>query len=215
MSYPVALLTGFEPFGGAASNPSWDAVERLSQIWRGPAQLHIARLPVAFADSAERLETMIALLRPDIVIATGLAQGRAAMTPELIAINRIDARISDNDGVRPQDVPVLADAPDGLFSTLPVKAMVAGMRAAGVPATLSYSAGTFVCNSTFFALMNQLRRQGGKAIGGFVHVPATPSEDDTGACPTMSVDMIALGLEAALMACLERRHEPVETGVIA
>lgn len=206
MTRPVILLTGFEPFAGADSNPSWDAVALVAANWSGPAELHVARLPTAFEESAERLQALIDLLRPDIVVATGLAQGRASVTPEVIAINRIDARIPDNAGSQPRDVAVLSGGSDGLFSTLPVKAMVTAMREAGVPAALSYSAGTFVCNSTFYALMAALQRQGRGAIGGFVHVPATSAQTVSGDCSTMGVDTIARGLEAGLIACLVGRE---------
>jgi pyroglutamyl-peptidase len=211
---PVILLTGFEPFGGAASNPSWDAVQRVAANWSGTAKLHTARLPTAFATSGERLGALIDLLKPDIVLCVGLAQGRAAVTPELIAINRIDARIPDNAGSQPRDASVVPGGPDGLFATLPVKAMVAAMRTAGVPASLSYSAGTFVCNSTFYALMHAL--SGSQTRGGFIHVPATPAETVNGDCPTMSLDHIVAALEAALSVCLiDKAHASIDAGTIA
>lgn len=216
MTRPVILLTGFEPFGGADGNPSWDAVSLVSATWSGRAELHVARLPTAFEESVQRLQALIDLLRPDVVVATGLAQGRASVTPEVIAINRIDARIPDNAGSQPRDAVVVDGGPDGLFSTLPVKAMVAAMRKAGVPAALSYSAGTFVCNSTFYALMSALKQQGRGAIGGFVHVPATPAQSVSGDCPTMSLEAIARGIEAGLMACLVGREAVgQELGTIA
>lgn len=205
------LLTGFEPFAGAASNPSWSAVELLASRWTGPAELRTARLPTTFADGASYLLGLIEVLRPDLVIATGLAQGRAAVTPELIAINHVDARIPDNAGLRLLDVSVVADGPDGYFSTLPVKSMVAAMRAAGIPAALSYSAGTFVCNHVFYALMHALRTRHPNIVGGFVHVPASPDEITTGDCPTMPVDMIARALEAGILACLDA-PVPVDVG---
>lgn len=208
MSTPLVLITGFDPFGGAATNPSFLAVEQLKASWRGPASLHVARLPTVFAESAERLRAMIALLQPDIVIAVGVAEGRAAMTPEVIAINRIDARIPDNAGAQPRDVPVVEGAPDGLFSTLPVKSVVAAMRAAEVPAELSYSAGTFVCNAAFYCLMHALSSARKPAIGGFIHVPAAPQMATEGALPSMSIDTMVRGLEAAISACLT----PIATG---
>lgn len=196
------LLTGFEPFAGADINPSWEAVQLVSVQWTGQARLHVAQLPVEFAESAERLRAIVGLLQPDIIVATGLAEGRTAVTPEVVAINRIDARIPDNAGAQPVDAPVVAGGADGLFATLPVKAMVAAMREARVPAALSYSAGTFVCNSTFYALMDLIARQQRSMIGGFVHVPAMPQSRPDRDQPTMSVETIAKGLEAALMVCL-------------
>ena len=211
---PVILLTGFEPFGGAASNPSWDAVQRIAADWSGSAKLHTAKLPTSFVTSGERLGALIDLLKPDIVLCVGVAQGRAAVTPELVAINRIDARIPDNAGSQPRDAAVVPAGPDGLFATLPVKAMVAAMRTAGVPASLSYSAGTFVCNSTFYALMHMLT--GSQTRGGFIHIPATPAETVNGDCPTMALDQIVVALKAALDVCLiDNAHANIEAGTIA
>lgn len=198
----VILLTGFDPFGGASFNPSWAAVEQVQRDWAGPAELHVARLPTVFAESRERLDALIGLLRPDIVLAVGVAEGRAAVTPEVVAINLIDARIADNAGDQPRDVPVVEGGADGLFATLPVKAMVEAMREAGVPAELSYSAGTFVCNAGFYALLDSLARQGRGAKGGFIHVPAAPEQMGKASLPTMSVETTARGLDAALRACL-------------
>lgn len=216
MSRPLILLTGFEPFGGATTNPSWQAVEVVKCRWKGEADLHIARLPTTFRDSGERLEALVSLLRPSLVIATGVAQGRATMTPEVVAINRIDARIPDNSGAQPQEAPVIPGGPDGLFSTLPVKSIVAAMRAAGVPAGVSYSAGTFVCNAAFYALMHALRGYDGAITGGFIHVPATPELIGATDTPSMSADLIASGLEAALVACLTKPAPTrLELGTIA
>ncbi len=215
MTRPVILLTGFEPFGGAGSNPSWEAVQLVKAHWQEDAALHIACLPVVFDEAAERISAMIELLTPDIVVATGLAEGRASMAPEVIAINRMDARIPDNAGMQPRDVAVSGTGSDGLFSTLPIKAMVKAMREVGVPSGLSYSAGTFVCNSTFYKVVEAQSRNG--AIGGFIHVPATPDMVERPDCPTMSLDTIAMGIHAALMACLrgDRDVSALETGTIA
>src|SRR6218665_2347645 len=112
------LLSGFEPFGGAASNPSWEAVQLVAARWGGGAELRVACLPTTFAGSVQRLGELIDAFSPDMVVATGMAQGRAAVTPEVVAINLIDARIPDNDGDRPRDVRVVEDAPDAYFSGL-------------------------------------------------------------------------------------------------
>lgn len=213
---PAILLTGFEPFGGAASNPSWQAVQAVAEQWQGPADLHIACLPTTFAGSQLALQGLMEEFTPDIAVAVGLAEGRTALTPEWVAINHIDARIPDNEGHQPHDRRVVADGPDGLFTTLPVKTMVAAMQRAGVPATLSYSAGTFVCNTAFYALMHMLQNGPRPAIGGFVHVPATPAERVDGTGPTISLDLITRGLEAGLMACLSNDASPdITTGTIA
>lgn len=216
MSRPVVLVTGFDPFGGAASNPSFLVAEALAAQWTGPAALQIALLPTIFAESATRLRQLLAEIRPDLVIALGVAEGRAALTPEVIAINRIDARIADNSGAQPRDVPVVEGGPDGLFSTLPIKAMVAAMRAADVPAALSYSAGTFVCNSTFYALMHAVRDGSRPVRAGFVHLPATPDMMAAQGLPSMSIETMRRGLDAALRASLTAAPAPdIAAGTLA
>lgn len=216
MSRPKILVTGFDPFGGAATNPSFLLAEALKAEWTGPAELQILRLPTIFADSATQLRQALADIRPDLVIALGVAAGRAAVTPEVIAINRIDARIPDNAGAQPRDVPVVETGPDGLFSTLPIKAMVAAMRAADVPASLSYSAGTFVCNSTFYALMHALKDADRPVRAGFVHLPATPDMVAGSDLPSMSIETMRRGLDAALRACLMDVPAPdINSGTLA
>jgi pyroglutamyl-peptidase len=122
------------------------------------------------------LHGLIARHRPELVLAVGQAGGRAEVSLERVAINLIDARIPDNAGVQPVDAPVVAGAPDAYFSTLPLKAMLAALRDAGIPATLSHTAGTFVCNHAFFALAHRLARGRRNVRGGFVHVPYLPEQ---------------------------------------
>lgn len=216
MTRPTILLTGFDPFDGAASNPSWSAVAEVAANWTGEADLHTACLPTVFADSQHRIRELIATLKPDIVIAIGLAKGRAAVTPEFVAINLADARIPDNRGHQPRDLPVVADAPDAYFTTLPVKAMVRAMRGAAIPAALSYSAGTFVCNHVFYTLMHELQTQYPSSKGGFIHIPASPVEVADGSSPTLPISMIAEALRVAITACLDPLDDlELETGSIA
>jgi pyroglutamyl-peptidase I len=164
------LLTGFEPFAGDDVNPSWPAVQRVAATWDGPETLVSAELPVVFGASADALDALIARHRPRLAIAIGLAAGRAAVTPERVAINLDDARISDNGGASPIDRPVLAGGPAAYFSTLPIKAIAAAIEAAGIPAAVSQTAGTFVCNHVFYRLMDAAARRPGMRAG-FVHVP--------------------------------------------
>ena len=168
------LLTGFEPFGGEAINPSWEVARSLhGQVIAG-ATVQARCLPTTFGGAPRALAEAIAVVRPELVIALGLASGRSEISIERVAVNLIDARIADNAGQRPQDVPVRADAPPAYFSTLPVKAMRNALRAAGHPAGLSLSAGAFVCNQVFFELQHQLAGRGVKS--GFIHVPALPEQ---------------------------------------
>ncbi len=164
------LLTGFEPFAGDTANPSGDAVRLVASEWAGPETLVTAVLPVTFAGAAEHIQRLIVEHSPDIVIATGLAGGRAEISVERIAVNLIDARIADNEGAAPLDAPSVAGAPDAHFSSLPVKAIVRDVTTAGIPSALSTTAGTFVCNHTFFVATHVAATRPG-VRAGFIHVP--------------------------------------------
>lgn len=168
------LLTGFEPFGGDAINPSWEVARSLQGHVIAGATVHARCLPTSFGGAPEALEAALTLFKPDLVIALGLASGRTEISIERVAVNLIDARIPDNAGERPQDVPVRPDAPAAYFSTLPVKAIRNGLRAAGHPAGLSLTAGAFVCNQVFFELQHRLAGRGVRS--GFIHVPALPEQ---------------------------------------
>src|SRR5689334_6145534 len=170
----TVLLTGFEPFDGAAINPAWEAV-RLLDGWSGNGFRVVARqLPCVFGKAAAALCGFVDALRPDIAIAVGQAGGRPEISVERIAINVDDARIPCNAGLQPVDVPIVADGPAAYFTTLPIKAMVAAIRDQGIKAGVSQTAGTFVCNHVFYALMHHLRERGVKA--GFIHVPFLPEQ---------------------------------------
>ncbi len=168
------LLTGFEPFGGDAINPSWEVARSLHGQVVGGATVHACCLPTCFGTAPAALETALAAVKPCLVVALGLASGRSEVSIERVAVNLIDARIPDNAGERPQDVPVHRGAPDAYFSTLPVKAMRDALRSAGHPAGLSLSAGAFVCNQVFFELQHRLANKGVRS--GFIHLPALPEQ---------------------------------------
>src|SRR3954463_568537 len=146
-----ALVTGFEPFGGDSVNPSSLAVGKLKKRIGGVA-VHTAELPTSYAYSAKVLLAAIEKGKPDIVLCVGQAGGRTELCLERVAINVQDARIRDNDGKQPIDKPVVKDGPPAYFSTLPIKACVAAMRQGGLAATVSNTAGTFVCNHILYAL---------------------------------------------------------------
>ena len=168
-SRPI-LVTGFEPFAGARTNPSAVIARRLhGTMIRGHAVVGVV-LPCEFGRARRDLRRLVGRHRPALVVCLGLATGRTAITPERIAINVDDARIADNAGRRPLDRPVVRGGPAAYWSTLPVKSIVAALRRRQWPAAVSQTAGTFVCNHVFYGLMHQLRRQ--TAVrGGFVHVP--------------------------------------------
>ena len=168
---PAVLVTGFEPFDGEAINPSQEIARTLDGETIAGHRVIGATLPTEFARSLDTLEELIRMHRPALVIAFGLAGGGTGISLERVAINLIDARIADNAGDQPVDVVVVENAPNAYFSTLPIKAMLARLRAADIPAAISHSAGTFVCNQVFFGLAHLLATQHPRVRGGFVHVP--------------------------------------------
>ncbi|MDQ7808077.1 pyroglutamyl-peptidase I [Amycolatopsis sp. A133] len=189
------LMTGFAPFGGEPVNPSWQAVSLLAARRDDVAAVE---LPCEFAASLPALRRALGEHRPSLVVCTGQAGGRAEVTPERVAINLIDARIPDNAGAQPLDAPVVPDGPAAYFTTLPVKACVAAIRAAGVPASVSHTAGTYVCNQVFYGLMHLLATEFPGVRGGFVHVPFSPEQVAASGKPepSLSVPRIADALEA-------------------
>jgi pyroglutamyl-peptidase len=186
------LLTGFEPFGTATSNPSGEIVKQISGD-----NIVTAILPVAYAQSAERLLSLIEQHKPDVVICLGQAEGRTAITPERVAINLDDARLADNEGVLRNDVRILQDGPDAYFSTLPVNEIVAAIKAQGIPAAVSLSAGAFLCNHVFYVAQNKFA--GSDVRSGFVHVPLMDSQAaEFPGLPTMPLDQMVLAVRAMI-----------------
>ena len=186
------LLTGFEPFGTATSNPSGEIVKQITGD-----NIVTAILPVTYAQSAERLLALIEQHNPDVVICLGQAEGRTQITPEKVAINLDDARLPDNAGVKRSDVKILDDGPDAYFTTLPIKEMVEAAKAAGVAASVSLSAGAFLCNHVFYVAQNNFA--GTKIRSGFVHVPLMDSQaPEFPGMPTMPLDQMVKAVRAML-----------------
>jgi pyroglutamyl-peptidase len=169
------LLTGFEPFGGDAVNPSWEIARALDGERIAGVRVVAVQLPCVFGQAHQVLAAALRQHRPQLVLCLGLAANRAALSVERVGINMDDARIPDNAGAQPLDQPAVPGAPAAYFATLPIKAMVAALQAAGLPAEVSQTAGTFVCNHVLFGLMHQLRRRRG-VRGGFMHVPWLPEQ---------------------------------------
>ena len=197
------LVTGFEPFGGETINPAWEAVQALPDRISGAEILRL-RLPVTFAGCLDPVTDSMLRHRPQAVLCIGQAGGRAAITPERIAVNLDDTRIPDNAGEQPVDRPIAADGPAAYFSTLPVKRMAEAVRAAGVPAAVSYTAGTFVCNHLMYALLHWCGRHAPDTRAGFMHVPYQ-LEQTAGrpGVPGLSRGDILHGTEAAVRAIIE------------
>jgi len=186
------LLTGFEPFGTASSNPSGEIVKQISGD-----NIVTAILPVAYTQSAQQLLTLIAEHNPDVVICLGQAEGRAAITPEKVAINLDDARLADNEGVLRNDVKILIDGPAAYFSTLPVKEIAEAIKAVGVSAAVSLSAGAFLCNHVFYVAQHKFL--GTHVRSGFVHVPLMDSQAaEFPGLPTMPLDQMVLAVQTML-----------------
>ena len=188
------LITGFDPFGGESVNPSWEAVQRLRDTV-GDWQLHKLQIPTVFGRAGETVLSAAETLQPDAILCVGQAGGRSAVTPEAVAINLREARIPDNAGQQPVNVPVDGDGPAAYFSTLPVREMVQAIRAAGIPAELSLSAGAFVCNDVLYTLLR--RYEGTPTRVAFVHVPFLPEQAGEGK-PSLTLEQITAALKAAV-----------------
>ena len=209
----TVLLTGFEPFDQDTLNPSWEAVRLLDETLINEDVRIIARqLPCVFSQAPAHLHALIERFTPHMVLAVGLGPGRSDIALERVAINLIDARIPDNLGEQPIDIPVAAEGPTAYFSTLPIKAMVAALRAAGIPATVSHTAGTFVCNQVFYSLQHSLA--GSTVRSGFMHVPLLTEQVALAASAqsSMSLDTLVKALRVAVSAALNTLHDVRETG---
>lgn len=212
-SLPTVLLTGFDPFGGASINPSWLAVSALHDRCIEGHVVVAAQLPTTFANSIEELARLLTVHQPKLVICTGQAGGRHAISIERIAINIQDARIQDNLGAQPVDQAIDADAdsPAAYFSTLPIKAMLLALENVGLKAEISQTAGTFVCNHVFYGLMRLLHDaktasgQAGNpaARGGFIHLPWLPEQGE----PSMLLNQMVDSLEICVSSALLTRHD--------
>lgn len=211
---PTLLLTGFEPFGGETVNPSWEIARALDGWVCEGMMVRAVQLPCAFGDALARLDDALAAHRPELVVCLGQAGGRAEISLERAAINVDDARIPDNLGRQPIDAPVVAGGPAAYFSTLPIKALARDLRKAGIAAAVSNTAGTFVCNHVFYALMHRLASAPALARtrGGFVHVPYTP-EQAAGrpGVPAMALATQIDGIRQALRSAVLTRDDVRET----
>jgi pyroglutamyl-peptidase len=206
----VVLLTGFEPFGGQARNPSAEMAQALDgRIIRGRRIAGVV-LPCAFAASTATLRRLLREPGLELVIATGLAGGRAEVSVERVALNVQDARIPDNAGARPVDRPVVSGGPAAYWSTLPVKAIVARLKRDALPAAVSQTAGTFVCNHVFYFLMHALRRKR-RVRGGFLHVPWLPEQAGPGE-PAMTLEAMTAAIAAAIETALTVRRDSRTAG---
>lgn len=199
------LLTAFDAFGGESINPALKAVFQV----KPPAGTDLIRLevPTVFGKSIDVVAAAIEREHPDAVVCVGQAGGRSAVTPERIAINLMDASIPDNEGNMPVDLPIIPEGENALFSTLPVKAIIAAIQSAGIPSQISNSAGTFVCNQLMYGVLHLCRAKYPKTIAGFIHVPFLPEQTvRRPGTPCLPLDRITAALEAAVR-CIAETHK--------
>ena len=187
------LLTGFEPFHKSSLNPSQEIVKRIEH----PNLIAKEVLPVTFGESSRKLISLIDLHNPSVVVALGQAEGRTQITPERIAINLDDARIADNAGFSPKESPIINGGPDAYFTTLPIKRLVDHLIENGVPASISLSAGTFVCNHIFYSMQHYCLDKG--MISGFIHLPIMETQaGEFPGFPTMPINQMIIGIKLIL-----------------
>ena len=187
------LITGFEPFGGEKINPSWEAVKLLPEKI-GDFEIIKAEIPVVFEKAAETVLAKAEELKPNAIICVGQAGGRTGVTPEMVAINLRFASIPDNEGNQPKDVPCISDGENAYFATLPVRKMVEAVSEASIPCSVSYSAGTYVCNDLIYHVLHSYKGTETKAC--FIHVPFIPEQ--TNDKPSLPLETIAKALEIAI-----------------
>ena len=207
----TVLLTGFDPFGGESLNPSWLAAEALHGETIAGRRIVAVQLPTSFARSPRTLRAAIRRHAPELIVCVGQAGGRAQISLERVAINVDDARIADNDGAQPVDTPIVRGGPAAYFSTLPIKTMFAALREADIPAEISQTAGTFVCNRVFYALMHALAEDGhlrGGVRGGFVHIPYLPEQAAARlGAPSLSLGIVVAALRIMIETALRTRKD--------
>ena len=198
------LITGFEPFGGETINPAYEAVKTLEDKIMN-AEIIKKEIPTVFNKSIEVLENLIENEKPDIVICVGQAGGRYDISLERVAINIDDARIKDNEGNQPVDIKIFEDGENAYFTSLPIKRMVKKIREAGIPASISNTAGTFVCNHIMYGLLYLIDKKYPNIRGGFIHVPYLPEQVISKRnMPSMSIENIRKGLRLAVEVVLEK-----------
>ena len=206
------LVTGFDPFGGEKINPAIESVKRLPEVIGG-AQIVKLEIPTVVHQSLAVIREAIRKEDPDMILSIGQAGGRPDITVERVGINVDDCRIADNAGNQPVDEPIYPERPDAYFVTLPIKAMVKAMQEAGIPASVSNSAGTFVCNHVTYGVRYLIETEFPGKRSGFIHIPYLPSQASTKkGMPSMELDTIVKGLTVAIEAMIEHQEDVKITG---
>ena len=201
------LLAAFDPFGGEAINPALEAIKQVKSKIEGYVVVKV-KIPTVFHRSIKVLTEKIQETEPSIILVVGQAGGRAQISVERVGINLDDARIPDNEGNQPVDEKIIPGGPEAYFSNLPIKAMTNSIRRAGIPAAVSNTAGTFVCNHILYGLLDHIHREKPQARGGFIHVPYIPAQvTDKPGQASMALEDITKALEAALRAAVLNKKD--------
>lgn len=200
----TVLITGFAPFGGETTNPSWQVVSQL-QGWQPSPNIEVvaAELACAFEDSAKQLTQLISAFNPCLVLAVGQAGGRTQICLEKVAINLIEARIPDNVGYQPSGLAIAPDGPVAYFAKLPLKSMLQALHQANIPAAISYTAGTFVCNSIFYQLCHRYPN----LPAGFVHIPYAPSQTIHTGAASLAIEIAVTALKICIEVALQNPED--------
>jgi pyroglutamyl-peptidase len=200
------LITGFEPFGDQTVNPALEAIKRLNNHALNGAKIVICSVPVVHQKAIDVVIAAIEQYQPDYVMTVGQAGGRTGITPERVAVNVDDFRIPDNEGNQIVDQPVVPEGPVAYFATLPIKAMVKAIQAEGIPAYISNTAGTYLCNHLFYGVQHYAQAKG--IPHGFVHIPLLAEQAIADNKPCFSLDLIVKGLAAASQAIVDSDTNP-------
>ncbi len=206
------LVTGFDPFGGEPINPAIESVKLLPKEIEG-AEIIALEIPTVVHKSLQVIQDAVKKYEPDMVLSIGQAGGRSDITVERIGINIDDCRIKDNEGNQPIDEPIFKDGPAAYFVNLPIKAIVEEIRKIGIPASVSNTAGTFVCNHVTYGVRHMLELEGKGRKSGFIHIPYLPQQvvEKVGQ-PSMALDDIVKGLTAAISAMVKYEEDIKSTG---
>lgn len=206
------LVSGFDPFGGEKINPAIESVKLLPDTIKGNEIIKI-EIPTVIGKSVDKLKEKIAEVKPDVVISVGQAGGREDITVERVAINVDDCRIKDNEGNQPIDEKIAEDGPDAYLLTLPIKAMVENIKSANIPASVSNTAGTFICNHVAYGMAHLRATEYPKMRTGFIHIPFLPEQVlDKAHTASMNLDTIAKALEKAIEAVIDNDEDIKVTG---
>lgn len=213
------LVSGFEPYGEMTVNPTQKLAEEAAGFDIEGVEVSSVLLPVNYDECVERLVEEIERVSPDVVISCGLYPGRTAVTPERVGLNvkdtMADDPIADNRGRRPVDEPINPEGPDALFSMLPYRRIVEALRAAGIPAFVSNTAGTYICNNTLYGVLDHVRRNDLPIVAGFVHFPAsTEMAVEDPSMPSLPMEMMVEALRRILEIVVEEARERGGKGTV-